>query len=638
MIKKEVLALLSSAVLAFSAGAQVIKIAPRSSGSSSPRAVQTPKRSSTPTPRVFSTPRTSPPRIQVTPRSYTPQTPRRTYSPPKRAVTPRIRSTPRTYSIPRTRSIVPRYTTRRPSRPRAKPWVAPSPRINRGSSGVRVWRWKNPTNNVSPRRYVQPRSSVRVSPLPLPKKTGRVPSSYRKVTAPRSVRWPTQVEPKSTVHIKPLDRTTRFGRVNNIRNTSLEQPNIKRLINRIPDNKKVGIEPKVWRRDAPLPNKSNVVRRIRGDSEPNPIPRLKGSGSPKNKGSFPPRKPPSFNGGSRFWNKNNGGARFANQKNPIVPRLGIKSNYKRYYSRVIPPNQEYFTFGVSYLYYKPRRYFSFHFGLSSWWWSLRWFHCGFSPWFASWDWCWNWSPWWYRHYWLTTYYYPMVYVPYYCIRYVPYYVWSGASWYFEYSLPYFYFWVNQIDSSDGWYSPYTSRITIEYNNCSSDDSNDEIQEVSIKSNRKPDSTVEIAGRYVKLGDAYFEDGRYLEAADSYLRALAYAPNSPSVYFALADSLFAAGDYHYAAYEIRKGITMDESLAKTKIDKRTFYKDPKEFIKQMERLEKWIAQHPKDSDAWLVLGYNRYFSGDKKGAKDAFMKVADMVPGDRASAIFLKELI
>ncbi len=359
-------------------------------------------------------------------------------------------------------------------------------------------------------------------------------------------------------------------------------------------------------------------------------------------GSPPPRRPPrlggkrgrSLNSGSGF--RGNPGRNWAYRK---VPRLGAVAGYWR----PVIPNREYFHAGFSFLYYKPRRYFSFYFGLPSWWWSIRWFGCGYSPWFASWDWCWYWSPWWHRRYWISFYYYPTVYVPYYCIRYIPFGVWSGTNWFFEFSLPYFYFWVNQAEYADGWYSPYTSRVTVEYDDnsdctveCSSEPS--VVDRYSrVESERRPDSTLEVAKRYVKLGDAYFQDGRYMESADCYLRALAYVPNSPSVYFALADSLFAAGDYHYAAYAIRKGITMDESLAKTDVDKRTFYKNPEDFLEQMRKLESWIAKHPRDSDAWLVLGYNRFFSRDRKGAKEAFLKVAEMVPGDRASELFLKEL-
>lgn len=108
-----------------------------------------------------------------------------------------------------------------------------------------------------------------------------------------------------------------------------------------------------------------------------------------------------------------------------------------------------------------------------------------------------------------------------------------------------------------------------------------------------------------------------------------------MYFALADALFAAGDYNYAAYAVRKGIVLDPSLAENPLDKRAFYVEPARFLEQMARLEEHLARHPRDGDAWLVLAYNRLFSGDPAGARELFEKVADLVPGDRASALFLE---
>jgi len=83
--------------------------------------------------------------------------------------------------------------------------------------------------------------------------------------------------------------------------------------------------------------------------------------------------------------------------------------------------------------------------------------------------------------------------------------------------------------------------------------------------------------------------------------------------------------------------MDPGLVKSDVDKRTFYKDPALYLKQEARLEEWIRTHPRDGDAWLVLGYNKFFTRDLEGALRAFRKVADLVPGDLASSIFLKEI-
>lgn len=324
------------------------------------------------------------------------------------------------------------------------------------------------------------------------------------------------------------------------------------------------------------------------------------------------------------------------------PRLTVSPN-RGTWNRRIHRNALYAGFG--WFDHRRRSYYNFYFGLPTWWWSFAWYGRGFAPWYTSWSWCWNWVPWWRRRYVAVSYFYPGIYGSYVCLSYTPRSVWYGASWLFALSLPYAYVWFNQADCEDGWYSPFVSRVVV---HCEDDkDSWDDISRsearedsgsrIRLETDRGPDSTLEVARRYVKLGDAYFDDGRYMESADSYLRALAYVPNSPSVYFALADALFAAGDYHYAAYAIRKGVTMDETLVGSDVDKRTFYKDPALFLKQEARLEEWVKEHPRDGDAWLVLGYNRFFSRDLAGAREAFLKVADLVPGDLASSIFLREI-
>ena len=72
---------------------------------------------------------------------------------------------------------------------------------------------------------------------------------------------------------------------------------------------------------------------------------------------------------------------------------------------------------------------------------------------------------------------------------------------------------------------------------------------------------------------------------------------------LADALFATGDYHYAAYSLKKALELDGTLLETTLDKRTLYPDPREFDRQLEVLEQYVADHPVDDDARLLLAAN-----------------------------------
>ncbi len=149
----------------------------------------------------------------------------------------------------------------------------------------------------------------------------------------------------------------------------------------------------------------------------------------------------------------------------------------------------------------------------------------------------------------------------------------------------------------------------------------------------PASPAAIAKKHIELGDFYFKEGRFQEAAESYLRALAYAPDDAALHFVLADALFATGDYHYAAFIIGKALRLDRELVRVVADKRTFYKEPKVFDEQLATLRSYLKDKPYDAAAWLVLGYNLKFSSDPTGAKAAFARALEIDPGQEAARLF-----
>jgi tetratricopeptide (TPR) repeat protein len=160
------------------------------------------------------------------------------------------------------------------------------------------------------------------------------------------------------------------------------------------------------------------------------------------------------------------------------------------------------------------------------------------------------------------------------------------------------------------------------------------EEAGEAAEREAPTIESIIANHIRLGDFYFRESKYDKAAESYLRALAYAPEDASIHFILADALFGMGDYHYAAFIIRKAMGLDPEMAYAKADKRDFYKDPKEFAKQLETLRSYIAEKPYDSAAHLVLAYNLYFSAKRGLAKKAFTRVLEISPDDQAAKLFL----
>jgi tetratricopeptide (TPR) repeat protein len=153
----------------------------------------------------------------------------------------------------------------------------------------------------------------------------------------------------------------------------------------------------------------------------------------------------------------------------------------------------------------------------------------------------------------------------------------------------------------------------------------------------PASARSLAEKHVRLGDLYFSEARYKEASENYLRALTYAPEDASIHFVLADTLFALGDYHYAAFLIGRALVHDPEFARVEADKRRYYLDRSLFEKQLATLRNYLADKPYDAAAHLVLGYNLKFSADPEGAKVEFRRVLEIDPHQEAAKLFLAAL-
>jgi hypothetical protein len=116
-----------------------------------------------------------------------------------------------------------------------------------------------------------------------------------------------------------------------------------------------------------------------------------------------------------------------------------------------------------------------------------------------------------------------------------------------------------------------------------------------------------AKAFLDQGDDAWREGRYFDAVHFYARAVELAPDDGVNHLILADALFATGDYHYAAYSLRKALELDPGLLDSTSDKHDLYPDPKEFDKQLAVLEQYVADHPIDDDARLLLAANYLFA-------------------------------
>jgi len=150
----------------------------------------------------------------------------------------------------------------------------------------------------------------------------------------------------------------------------------------------------------------------------------------------------------------------------------------------------------------------------------------------------------------------------------------------------------------------------------------------------PNSLSIAADRYLTLGDRAFREGRYTDAVQFYAKAVEYAPGEGAMYLVLADALFAAGDYHYGAYAIRRSFDLDPTLAQSAVDKHDFYPTPEDFDHQIAALETYLVEHPSDRDARLVLALNYLFGGRPAAAVDLLNSAQSSSLKDDAAAVMI----
>jgi hypothetical protein len=152
----------------------------------------------------------------------------------------------------------------------------------------------------------------------------------------------------------------------------------------------------------------------------------------------------------------------------------------------------------------------------------------------------------------------------------------------------------------------------------------EAPRVSAPAAAPQESPLSIAAqRYLELGDRAFREGRYTDAVQFYAKAVEFAPDQGALYLVLSDALFAAGDYHYGAYSVRRALELDPALVESQVDKHAFYPDPAQFDQQLASLERYLDQNPTDRDAQLVLAINYLFGGRPADA-------ARMIEGNAAT--------
>ena len=138
------------------------------------------------------------------------------------------------------------------------------------------------------------------------------------------------------------------------------------------------------------------------------------------------------------------------------------------------------------------------------------------------------------------------------------------------------------------------------------------------------------------GTKLFVDGKYNESASRFLRVTLADRQNVDATLAYAISRFATGDYQISALAVRRGIRRIPEVVDSAFDVRSRYGNVDHFRDHLARLEAYLVDHRDDSDAWIVLGFVKHFSGEREHAAEIFRRLKELPRADAVLAdIFLE---
>ncbi|MFG0317230.1 MAG: hypothetical protein ACF8XB_08160 [Planctomycetota bacterium JB042] len=148
------------------------------------------------------------------------------------------------------------------------------------------------------------------------------------------------------------------------------------------------------------------------------------------------------------------------------------------------------------------------------------------------------------------------------------------------------------------------------------------------------SEIEAAVRALEEGAQLFLDGLYAEATDAFRRAMLAAPDNAIPKFAMANGLFALGEYGYAAFLLRRGVEIVPTWPSAGPDLRELYGDEDDLLEHQIALEVTVESLPNDGELRLLAGYVAFFTGDLDTAEHQFRALLALAPDDAFARTFL----
>ena len=150
---------------------------------------------------------------------------------------------------------------------------------------------------------------------------------------------------------------------------------------------------------------------------------------------------------------------------------------------------------------------------------------------------------------------------------------------------------------------------------------------------EPQERIPVNNALLADAERQFREGHYEEARGNFVRAVLNDPRNGFAELAYGLVHFAVGDYQAAARAIRRGAALAPDVVDRPIDVTRQYGKTDDYRRHVQALQLYVASHPDQQDAWFLLGYIHYSSGEPIEALRAFEKAAALDPADTYAAVF-----
>lgn len=159
---------------------------------------------------------------------------------------------------------------------------------------------------------------------------------------------------------------------------------------------------------------------------------------------------------------------------------------------------------------------------------------------------------------------------------------------------------------------------------------------SVSAPAPPEAATQQINIALRNGAKAFQRGDYTDARDAYIHAMIMGCNDTRARLGLALADFALGNFREASQAIRAELLHAPHLDRTALDLRKAYGRPEDFDAQLDALRQ-AAATTEDVNILLLLGYMRYYSGDRSGGRAAFLDCLADPALDQDLADILRQL-